>query len=195
MFEEDAFEAIPHHLRQLNKLLTKEPRALVNALWNGGDDEARSMFPYQGAARLLQAAFPNFADLLPVFLQELVIKVDPMNIDFALSELLVFGGDAPILETAKLVVKVVPEKSIAWNELPAALEANGMVAGEYGIAEAFERKRQQMLIWSGDEDPHVRAFAAWLIEGIDRVINWKHQRADEGIEWRKCRYGTCTAGT
>lgn len=195
VFEEDAFEAIPYHLHQLNKLLAKEPRALVNVLRNEFDDETRSMFPYRGAARLLEAVFPNFADPLAVLLQELVTKADPMDIDFALSVLRVFGGGAPILETAKFIVKVVPEKSPAWNELAAALETTGVVTGEYGMAEAFERLRQEMLIWSGDEDPRVRAFAAWLNEGLEQFINRERQRADEGIELRKYRYGTGTEET
>jgi hypothetical protein len=189
VFEEDAFEAIPHHLHQLKKLLAKEPRALVHALRNEFDDEARSMFPYGGGARLLEAVFPNFADPLAALLQELVAEADPMDIDFALSVLRVFGGGTPILETAKFIVKFVPEKSPAWNELAAALESTGVVMGEYGMAEAFERKRQEILNWSVDENPHVRAFAAWLIEGLDQFIARERQRADEGIELRKYRYG------
>jgi hypothetical protein len=187
--EEDAFEAIPHHLHQLNKLLAKEPRALMNALRSNFDVEARSMLPYRGGARLLEAVFPNFADPLAALLQELVAAADPKDIDFALSVLRIFGGGAPILGTAKFIVKVVPEKSPAWNELAAALETTGVVMGEYGMAEAFERKRQEMLIWSGDEDPRVRAFAAWLIEDLDQFIARERQRADEGIELRKYRYG------
>ena len=84
---------------------------------------------------------------------------------------------------------MVPEKSPAWDELAAALETTGVVMGEYGMAEAFERKRQDMLIWSADEDPRVRAFAAWLIKGLDQLIARERQRADEGIELRKYRYG------
>lgn len=189
MFGTDAFEAIPHQLHQLNKLLTKEPRALVEVLRNEFDYDSRSMFRYRGAARLLQAVFPNFAEPLADLLQELVTKADPLNIDFALSVLRVFGGGAPILETAKFIVKVVPEGSPAWNDLAAALETTGVVMGEYGMVEAFERKRQEMLIWSGDEDLRVRAFAIWLIESLDQVISRERQRADEGLELRKYRYG------
>lgn len=189
VFEEDAFEAIPDHLHQLNKLLAKEPKALVRALWEGFDDEARSMFPYRGGARLLKAVFPNFADPLPALLQELVAGADPTDIYFSLSVLRAFGGGTPILETVRSIVKVVPEKSPAWNELAAALETTGVVMGEYGLAEAFERKRQSMLLWSADEDPRVRAFAAWLIEGLEQLIIRERQRADEGMELRKYRYG------
>lgn len=189
VFEEDAFEAIPDHLHQLNKVLSNEPRALVDALRNGFDNETRSMFPYRGGARLLKAVFPNFADPLPALLHELVASADPKDIDFALSVLRAFGGGAPILETAKSIVKVVPEQSPVWSELAAALESTGVVMGEYGMAEAFERKRQDMLVWSTDEDSRVRAFAAWLAEGLEQLAARERQRADEGTELRKYRYG------
>ena len=187
--EEDTFEAIPDHLHQLNKLLAKVPQALVNALRDGFDDEARSMFPYRGGARLLKAVFPNFADPLPALLQEIVAGGDPTDIDFALSVLRAYGGGTPILGTAKSIVKAVPEKSPTWNELASALETTGVVMGEYGMAESFERKRQDMLSWSTDEDSRVRAFAAWIIEGLDQLIVQERQRADEGIALRKYRYG------
>jgi len=189
VFEEDAFEAIPDHLHQLNKVLDKVPQAVLKAVRDGFDDEDRSMFPYRGGARLLEAVFPNFADPLPALLQELISDADPTNIDFSLSVLRAFGGGAPILQTAKSIVKVVPEKSPAWNELAAALETTGVVMGEYGMAEAYERKRQDMLIWSTDEEPRVREFATWLIEVLDQLIVCERQRADEGIELRKYRYG------
>lgn len=189
-FDEDTFEAVPQHLHQLNKVLAKEPRDLVHALRSLSDaDESRALFPYRGGAKLLEAVFPNFADPLPALLQELVASGKSTDIDFALSVLRAFGGSAPILETAKAIVKVVPEQSPAWSELAAALETTGVVMGEYGMAEAFERKRKDMLRWSSDEDARVRAFAVWLIEGLDKLIAWERQRADEGIELRKYRYG------
>jgi hypothetical protein len=189
-FDEETFEAVPHHLHQLNKVLAKEPRNLVQALRSAfDDDESRALFPYRGGAKLLEAVFPNFADPLPALLQELVASGESTDIDFALSVLRAFGGSAPILETARAVVKVVPEQSPAWSELAAALETTGVVVGEYGMAEAFEQKRQDMVRWSTDEDARVRAFAAWLIEGLDKLIVRERQRADEGIELRKYRYG------
>ena len=190
VFEEDEFEAIPSHMHQLNKVLAKDPRALVYALRDAyGDDEDQAMFPYRGGAKLLEEVFPDFADPLPALLQELVASAESTAIDFALSVLRAFGGSAPILETAKAIVKVVPEQSPAWGELAAALETTGVVMGEYGMAEAFERKRQDMLGWSADEDARVRAFAGSLVEALDKLIAWERQRADEGIELRKYRYG------
>jgi hypothetical protein len=189
-FNEDSFEAIPHHLHQLNKVLAKQPHDLVYALRSMSDnDESRALFPYRGGAKLIEAVFPDFADPLPTLLQELVASGNSNDIDFALSVLRTFGGSAPILETAKAIVKVVPEQSPAWSELSAALETTGVVMGEYGMAEAFERKRQDMQRWSTDENFRVRAFADWLIEGLDKLISWERQRADEGIELRKYRYG------
>jgi hypothetical protein len=57
------------------------------------------------------------------------------------------------------------------------------------MAEAFERKRQDMLRWSTDEDSRVGAFATWLIEGLDQIISWERLRVEEGMQLRKYRYG------
>lgn len=187
--DDDKFEAIPNHLHQLDKLLVEEPKALLDALRDGFDDEARSMFPYRGGARLLKAVFPNFADPLSALLQELVAGGDPTDIDFALNVLLTYGGGAPILEAAKVIVKAVPENSPTWSGLTSALLATGVVGGEYGMVEALDRKRQDMVVWSTDEDSRVRAFAARFIDGLDQLIVRERQRADEGLELRKYRYG------
>lgn len=190
MFEEESFEAIPNHLHHLDKVLARAPRALVRALRDGFNERDRPMFPYRGGARLLKAVFPNFAEPLPSLLQESIADADPMAVDFAVSVLSAFGGSAPILATIKSVIKVVNEQSSAWNELAAALETTGVVMGEYGMAEALERKRSDMLTWCADDDPRVRAFATWLLKGLDQLIAWERQRADESLELRKYRYGS-----
>ena len=190
LFEEESFEAIPNHLHHLDKVLAREPRALVRALREGFNDQDRSMFPYRGGTRLLKAVFPNFAEPLPSLLQESIADADPMAVDFAVSVLTAFGGSAPILATIKSVIKVVDEQSPTWNELAAALETTGVVMGEYGMAEALERKRSDMLTWCADDDPRVRAFATWLLKGLDQLIAWERQRADESLELRKYRYGS-----
>ena len=63
------------------------------------------------------------------------------------------------------------------------------MSGEYGIVKAFERKRSEIVEWQHDDDPRVRAFAQWLTEGLDRLIIYEKQRADEDILLRKYKFG------
>lgn len=81
------------------------------------------------------------------------------------------------------------QRSHIWNEVAAAIETTGVVTGEYGMAQAFARKLQEISCWKNDEDDRVRAFAQWLTEGLQRLIEHEQQRADEGLALRKYRYG------
>lgn len=114
---------------------------------------------------------------------------DQDDIDFVLAILRAYDGSAPILQVCKAIIKSVPEGSKTWNELAAAIESTGVVSGEYGMVQAFERKRNEISVWKDDEDVRVRAFAQWLIKSLDYLIDQERQRADEGLALRKYRSG------
>lgn len=187
---EDKFEAIPYQLHALTKLLEKHPTELLHLLREHFDNmDVRSMFPYRGGARLVKAVFPNFDQPLHALLLELVERGAEDDIDFVLAITRAYGGGAPILEICKAIVKAVPEQSSAWNEVAAALETTGIVMGEYGMVQAYQRKRDEIGAWKNDENERLRSFSAWLTEQLDRRINAEKQRADERLALRKYQYG------
>ena len=187
---DDKFEAIPYHLHGLNKLLEQHPEALLALLRQSFDsDEARAMFPYSGGARLVKAVFPNFEHQLQALMLKMVEGGDTREIEFASAVVRSYGGGAPILDVCKAIIKAVPEQSSAWRELAAAIETTGVVSGEYGMVHAFEGKRDELTVWKTDENAHVRAFAEWLTEQLERMIAFERQRADEDLALRKYKYG------
>ncbi|QRR34023.1 hypothetical protein JNX00_20735 [Hydrogenophaga sp. YM1] len=187
---EDKFEAIPYSLHGLQKLLSQYPKELLTMVRESfKDDEARVMFPYRGGGRLLKGAFPNFEHQLQAPLLGFVASGDEQDLEFALAVLRTYGGNAPILDVCKAIVMVVPENSRAWRELAAALETTGGVWGEYGLAEAYERKRDELAAWLADPDDKVRSFAQWLSAKLDSLSAAERQRADEDIALRKYQYG------
>ena len=113
----------------------------------------------------------------------------PTDMDFVIAVVRTYGGEVPILDICKEIIKVVPERSSAWNEVAAALESTGVVTGEYGIVHAYENKREEIAAWKNDEHPRVQSFAVWLTESLDQMIVSERQRADAGVALRKHRYG------
>ena len=111
------------------------------------------------------------------------------DMDFVIGVVRTYGGEMPILDICKQIIKVAPERSSAWNEIAAALESTGVVAGEYGIVHAYETKREEIAAWKNDDHPRVQSFAVWLIESLDQMIISERQRADAGMALRKHRYG------
>lgn len=184
----DRFEPIPYQLHKLSELLARAPGALLSALRGDFDKEVRSMFSYRGV-RLVKSAFPTFGEPLEGLLLKYIGIGSEDDIEFVIGVLRAYEGSASILDVCKAIIKTVPERSRIWNEVAAAIETTGVVTGEYGMAQAFERKQHEISGWKNDEDDRVRAFAQWFTEGLQRLIEHERQRADEGLALRKYRYG------
>jgi hypothetical protein len=184
----DRFEPIPYQLSKLSELLARAPGALLSALRGDFDQEDRSMFSYRGV-RLVKSAFPTFGEPLERLLLKYVATGSEDDIEFVIGVLRAYEGSASILEVCKAIIKTAPERSRIWNEVAAAIETTGVVTGEYGMVQAFERKQQDISAWKNDADDRVRAFAQWLTEGFQRMVDHERQRADEGLALRKYRYG------
>jgi hypothetical protein len=191
--EEEKFEAIPYQLTKLNKLFERAPDALLKALRSDFDDEVRAMFVYRGV-RLVRATFPNYEPELEKLLLKYVATGREDDMDFAIGILRSYEGSPAILPVCKAIVRAVPERSRLWNEVGAAIETTGVVTGEFGMAEAYERKLQSLEPWKTDEDERVRSFAEWLSDGLVNFIAQERQRAEQGLALYKYRFGSGEGG-
>ncbi|GJG96825.1 hypothetical protein [Cupriavidus pauculus] len=187
--QDDRFEAIPYSLQRLNKLLVTMPKEVLSAVRKEYSARTAGMFQYSGGARLVKAAFPELEQSLQNELLSYIRSGNPEDIDFVIAIVRSYGGEAPILPLCKEIVRAVPERSGAWTEMAAALESTGVVSGEYGTVHAYEALRSGIVPLLSDDDPKVRAFAAWLIEDLDQFIVRERRRADEGLALRKYKYG------
>lgn len=188
---DDKFEAIPYNLHGLQKVLVQHPDALLAVVRDSFEAQpAPSMFPYLGGGRLLKGVFPNFDPQLQALLLQHLARGHDKDLEFALAVVRTYGGSAPILDFCKAIVRLAPEHSKAWRELAAALETTGVVRGEYGLVEAYERTRDGLAAWQTDPHIKVRAFVDWLTEELERMIAFERQRADESIALRKYQYGS-----
>eukprot|EP00456_Euglypha_rotunda_P091804 TRINITY_DN9660_c0_g1_i6.p1 TRINITY_DN9660_c0_g1~~TRINITY_DN9660_c0_g1_i6.p1 ORF type:complete len:907 (+),score=193.30 TRINITY_DN9660_c0_g1_i6:308-2722(+) len=186
--DDERFEAIPYHLEPLSAALATAPDALLSTLraaFGHGEDFGYS---YPGA-RLVAAAFPVFGEPLSGALLKYVGTGSDDDTDFVISILRAYDGAAPILEVCKAIIKAAPERSRLWSEVASAIEATGVVVGEFGLSQAYERKRQEIEPWLHDEDERVRAFAAWIGEDLRAQVEQERERAQQGTALRKYRYG------
>jgi hypothetical protein len=187
-YDEERYEAVPYQLTKLNEALSAVPEAVVKSLRKDFAAEAPGMFTYRGA-RLIHGVFPEFGPPLEAVLHRLVEGGEPKDIDFVLAVLRTYEGSPAILEVCRAIVRVVPERSEAWRTLAAAIESTGVVWGEYGIVQAYKSKRASLEHWKDDESARVRAFAEWIIQELDHMIEAEKRRADEQLALRKHRYG------
>lgn len=184
----DRFQPIPYRFQKLGGLLARAPDVLLSAIRSEFDREVRSLFSFRGA-RLVKLAFPTFEEPLESLLLHYVWSAREGDVEFVIGILQCYEGSTSILDVCKAIIRVVPERSRIWNEVAAAIEATGLVSGEYGIVEAFERKKQEIAGWGSDEDERVQAFSKWLTEDLESRIEHERQRADSGLALRKYRFG------
>ena len=92
-------------------------------------------------------------------------------------------------DVAKAIVEAIPLDSKYRAEVAIALQSTGVVTGEYGFVEAYERKKEEIKDWLTDSNENVQQFAKWYSTGLDQMILSERKRVDEEIALRKNRFG------
>jgi hypothetical protein len=182
-----AFEAIPYEFHKLNEPLARIPGLAVRLLREGYVGNY-SQFLY-GGARLLSNIFPKISDELEVELLKEVQEGSETSLEFVLAVLRNYRGQSFVYRVCKEIVKSIPIDSRLRTEVAIALETTGVVTGEFGRAEAYERKRLEVLDWLTDPDERIQLFARSYIADLERMRDGERKRAEEEIALRKFRYG------
>ena len=183
----DDYEELPYQFHTLQDSLSKDPQAVVAEVLDrySADD---SLFEFRGA-KLLQAIFPQFSEDFQAELVRLVRDGGEKGLEFVAGVLRAYGGEAFIQPVAKELIKRLPRSSPLINEVEIALMSTGVVSGDYGMAEAYDRKRREVLDWLQDPDECVRIFASKYVNQLQAMSASERLRADESIAVRRFEYG------
>lgn len=184
---EQDFEAVPFEFHKLQELLSKIPRAAVRGVLEQFRSDT-NLFVYRGA-RLLKDIFPRFSEEFEAELLQLVREGSDSNLEFVVGVLRNYNGELFVHRVCKEIVKAIGTDSPLLNEVAVALETTGVVSGEFGMAQAYERKRQEVLDWLSDPNERVKAFAKRYIADLEQMRDAETKRAEEGIALRKFRFG------
>jgi hypothetical protein len=182
---DERYEAIPFSLHELHEPLAADAVLVIASMraWHLTDSK---LFQFKGG-RLLALVFPTFSDAFGTALQTLV-KKDRTAIDFVLSVLQNYEGQPALHETFKVIINVLPEQDERLTTIELALDATGVVSGEFGFVEAYQKKRRAVEPWLQDKRPRVRKFAERYIRSLDRAIAAEQRRAEADIELRRHQF-------
>lgn len=181
------YDAIPYELHKVNKSLSKVPRDAVRTLHQHYDGDSE-MFFFRGA-HFLKTIFPHFPPEFETELLNIVKEGGEGNYKFVLAILRNYEGQPFIHRLCKEIIRLIPIDSSLRTDLAIALENTGAVVGEFGFAEAYERKKNEVKEWLNDPEEKVQDFARWYINTLDQLIAAERKRAEEDIALRKLRYG------
>jgi tRNA nucleotidyltransferase/poly(A) polymerase len=182
------YSAIPYQFHELQKVLSSMPEKLVDAA-SQWFDEGYGMFIYRGG-KFLKNIFPDFPERFENKLIEFVRSGEKDKQMIALAVLRNYDGNPMTHKVCKELVKAFPPGSAELNEVCLVLQSTGVVCGEYGFVEAYQRKKTEIEPWLADDSERVQTFARQQLANLDTQIDWSKKRADEDIELRKFKYGT-----
>lgn len=88
-----------------------------------------------------------------------------------------------------MIVEAVPDGDPVLGAVEVALISTGVVSGEFGMVEAYQRKKAEFQPWLSDSRPRVKAHAEAHDRMLDRMISAEQRRSEEDVEARKLQYG------
>lgn len=181
------YEELPFQFHTLQDPLSSDPKMVVQKALDCYRRDS-SLFEFRGA-KLLQVIFPQFPEAFQGALVRLVREGGDAELEFVAGVLRAYSGETFIHPVARELIKRLPLGSPLLTGVEIALQSTGVVSGEYGMAEAYERKRLEVLDWLQDPDDRIRTFAVKYISELEAMRDSERARAEESIALRKFNYG------
>jgi ppGpp synthetase/RelA/SpoT-type nucleotidyltranferase len=180
---DERYEAIPYELRELRKPLARSVDFAVDTVrsWYSSED---SLFQFRGG-KVLHNVFPGFSPEVEAKLIGVVQEGTKEAIDFVLGILRAYQGEAFLHGVCKEIVNNLPEKDRRLDEIEIILESTGVVWGQFGRVEVYQRKKEEISSWLCDSRPKVIAFAEKYQRFLDRAVAAEQRRSEADYELRR----------
>lgn len=182
-----SIDAIPHSFHSLAEPLSQHPDLIVQKVksWGGHDS---SMFQFRGG-RLVAITFPEFGEGLEAALMPLAASGEREDAKFVVGILRNYHGEKFIHALCRqLVIAHHKDKSL-MTDVMISLKTTGVVMGEFGMADAYARKADELKYWLSDDEALVREFAKHYIQQLGLEEKHERLRSEESIELRKHKFG------
>ena len=182
---EPEYEQLPFDFYSLHETLSQFPELCMTTIrsWYDGNDGIKTDY----GARLIEKIFPDFPTELEEIASRMVIHGDITDREFVLKVLQNYKGSDRIHNLCKQLIAALPDEA-HYSAMYAILITTGLVEGEYGLAEEYQHRREQLTPWLEDDDEKVRSFAASFLSDLDKLIEDERKRVDEDIELRKHQF-------
>ena len=108
---------------------------------------------------------------------------------FVASSLQGFDGRAELLPVLRAILASDEANDEIAQAVSRVLLETGVMTGEFGAAQTYQAKADQLVPWLGDENSRVADFAAREIHKFEMMVASENRRAQEEIAMRRLRYG------
>ena len=182
-----SYKATPFKFYRLHKTLSQSPKEIVREVrkWY---QENYPMAQYEGPY-LLSRIFSDFSKEFETELRKLVESREIQSIEFVTFVLQNYEGQTFLYDICREIVIALPEDSEHLVQVESILLSTGVVTGEYGFAEAWEKKIEELTPWLDDKNKSVQKFADKFITELKESADRDRIRAKERLILRKHAWG------
>lgn len=181
----ERFEAVPFRLSRLKPPLQTQGTAVLKMV-RSAFDHADMSFQYTGG-KLLAEVLPDLGSV-QAELKALASGNDDDRL-FLTRIMAAYDGSPAIDGVCRDLVAATEPGSQTWTAVELAIDATGVVSGEFGMADASQARKTAMEAWLKDEREPVQQFAKRHILSLDRQIASERRRTIEEVALRKREYG------
>lgn len=178
-----SYDAIPYRLdSQLAVILRQNSEDVLNHILKWFTKSTVHKFE---ASHLIRAIFGNIGDPLKKYLLKLVHTRDKHNVDVVIRALNAYEDQPFILDVIEELVshKLIDDK--LNKKIFHTLSKTGVVTGEFGFVEAYEKKKKIVEHWKKSKSKVVREFYAQYSAYLEELIVKERSMAEERVATRK----------
>lgn len=183
------YDAIPLDFHEIREDLAQAEKVVIPEIlkWFSEKDW---LYHFE-ASHLLGAIFPSFSGNLGNYLLDLIKQGGKQNALLVLSILRAYKGEPFLHEASKAFIKkfLQNENDKLYKEYRSemfiVLSQTGVVTGEYGMRDAYKRKKDEIQPWKEDKNPTLQIFIKDYERYLDDSIKFEEQRANEDIQLMK----------
>ncbi len=184
------YSDIPSNLFKLQKQLAEQEDIIVPEILKWF---AQNNLQYHNkASNLLNKIFPTFqSDFLQDKLLQLIEKGSDKNASIILSILFAYQGESFLHKISKTFVRKYLDDKNTKNyksyraEMFTTLSQTWIVTGEYGMSNAYIKKKEEIQEWKKDKDKTIQEFVKEYEQYLNDTIESTKQGADEDIQLMK----------
>jgi len=176
------YEAIPYHFNpDLKEFIAKHPDYKKNMeKWIENMKTEWTIYGYN-VSRFLHSIGGSLDEIIMFIIK----KGDDASLMRAVRALHSLGG-ADLNLCMEIVKRTDNDKIL--NQIGSILYATGVVSGEYGIAEAFERRIEELKEYKNDKSSRVKKFVTKMIKSFGDSAKKERERTDEEKMLRKIEF-------
>lgn len=185
--ERSRYDALPYEFYRLSEPLSQNGEKILPIVfdWHKREDW---LYRWDGA-RFISNIFVHVEDVLVTFLIDKIQNGTREDAIHALHILREFDGNDRVLPICIEAIKRYADDEGLKSEIYCALDATGVVSGEYGFRDAYKSKMPFADEMMKVDNDMVKSFANEYKAHLERMIEGEHNRATKDLEVRKKVWG------